>query len=475
MRLLVFIGLLAFACTASVAMAQTAPVKIWDIPFGTRIADLGSDFVDPACGTNGGPSGLKLASFGSYLDCPVEASGLREIWFRYEDVAEYIMLAYRNHHGAALNDYTTVLGQPAILSFLVDEEGAMRGYRIFTDPKAAASVRYEAHVIGAMLQPIIGRDWRCEDLPRDAAENDIEGIYLKSRCNFQNTELSATLETRFYLRAGQSAVDPATGQPQTNQFESSTHLEVRETAPFDVALAAAPKDFALGGKPGTAEARFLAGVTDDCPGCSLVDADLTRRNLTGADLAGANLDGANLHRAILRNADLSGAHLSKANLNLVEVTGTRFDRAIVENSVLYGARGSNVSFVGARLSELRMGDVDFRGADFSAAVMTGADLGGSRLNGARFGSAVLSGSYFYQARLLRADFAGATVEGANFGDALLDNAVLAHGNFAGSDFMGASLKYADLRNANMSGVRLTQAVLVGADRVGADFTDALMR
>lgn len=474
MRLPVLVGLLAMAWV-SPALAQSAPPKIWSIPFGTAIASLGPDFVDPACGTNGGPAGLKLASFARYSNCPVEEGGLREVWFRYEDVSEYIMRAYRNAHGAAVNSYNSVLGHPAILSFLVDGDGAVRGYRIFTDPKAAASVRYEAHVIGTMLQPIIGRGWNCVDLPRGEAENDIEGIYVKSRCNFDDARKTATVETRFFLRSGQTVVDPATGLPRSNQFESSTRLEVREVAPHAAAGSAPVAQAPVTGDPKSAEYRFLSGLTNDCPNCSLAAADLTRRDLTGADLSGADLDGASLHRAILRNADLSGAKLSKANLNLVEVTGARFDGAIIENSVLYAARGSNVSFVGARLSKVRMGDVDLRSADFSAATMLESDLGGSRLNGAKFVGATLSRSYLYQARLLRTDFTGATALGANLVDAVLDNALLAKSNFAGTDFMGASLRLVDLTDANMTDVRLTRATLVGADKEGADFTGAQLR
>src|SRR5947207_9332336 len=43
-------------------------------------------------------------------------------------------------------------------------------------------------------------------------------------------------------------------------------------------------------------AGFLAGNTNDCPGCNLAGAQLKRRNLAGANLSGANLSGASFHR-----------------------------------------------------------------------------------------------------------------------------------------------------------------------------------
>src|SRR5690349_22382649 len=59
------LGLLAIlAMTASAAHAQRTAPKIWDIKLGTPVAALPTnDFVDPACGTNGGPPARVLRSF----------------------------------------------------------------------------------------------------------------------------------------------------------------------------------------------------------------------------------------------------------------------------------------------------------------------------------------------------------------------------------------------------------------------------
>jgi len=69
------------------ARAQELATKIWDIKLGTPIAALPLEqFVDPACGTNGGPPSRVLAGFADFALCPLDkATGLHEIWFRYDD------------------------------------------------------------------------------------------------------------------------------------------------------------------------------------------------------------------------------------------------------------------------------------------------------------------------------------------------------------------------------------------------------
>ena len=89
------------------------------------------EFVDPACGTNGGPPGLRIGSFDEFQRCRAESSGLREIWFRYDDEDEYIARAARDPDAVARTNAMLVLGQPVALSLLVDQAGLMQGYRIF--------------------------------------------------------------------------------------------------------------------------------------------------------------------------------------------------------------------------------------------------------------------------------------------------------------------------------------------------------
>src|SRR5437762_7026348 len=142
---LAFILVCAVAGAAWGQLPQPLP-RIWDLQLGTPVSELPEDeFVDPACGTNGGPAGLRIGSFEQFERCRPESSGLREIWFRYDDEVEYIARAARDADAIARSNAMTVLGQPVLLSLLIDQAGLVRGYRIFTDPHAEAELRKDAY------------------------------------------------------------------------------------------------------------------------------------------------------------------------------------------------------------------------------------------------------------------------------------------------------------------------------------------
>ena len=65
----------------SAAPAQELPPKLWDIKLGIPISALPlKDFVDPACGTNGGPPARVLKGFEEFATCPVEqVTGLGDL------------------------------------------------------------------------------------------------------------------------------------------------------------------------------------------------------------------------------------------------------------------------------------------------------------------------------------------------------------------------------------------------------------
>jgi len=455
------------------AVAQSPP-KLWDIPLGTPITALGPEFVEPACGTDGGPAGTALAGFTDFARCTPDASGLHEIWFRYDDTLEYMALAYRNPVAAMQNRRTAINGQLAIMSLLADEAGAIRGYRIFTDPRAPERERYEAHVAAATFRALFGTAWNCTDLPRLPGEEPIEGTFVKQRCAIETATKMATVETHFYLKPGQKLLDPVTGKDSINAFASDARLEVIERQPYaDVTVAGVADPPALPAEASPAQ-RFLAGLSNDCPGCELAGADLRRRDLSDAKLSGANLTRAVLHRAKLRNADLSGAKLVEANLNAAELTLAKFAGADLSGAQLYAVRGSRPDFSRAELSGARLGELELRQANFAAARLVKVDLGGARLNDADFSGAVLTGSYFYRASLIRARLGQASAADSNFASAVLRDADLSGGNFHDTDFEGANLESADLSNAQLRHVRLSRANLRNAVTSGTVFTDSLM-
>ena len=218
---------LALLLTAPGAMAQSRP-KIWDMTFGTPVADLpDEEFVDPACGTNGGPPGQRLAGFEEFEKCRADATGLREVWFRYDDEEEYIARAARNPDAIARANTMVMLGQPIMLSLLADRAGRLQGYRIFTDPRADPDLRKDAYLIGQAFKARYGNDaWNCKDEPPAAGETPLEGIFIKQRCQKLAEGHQVTIESRHYYKPGQALIDPNTGASTVNQFESSARIEV---------------------------------------------------------------------------------------------------------------------------------------------------------------------------------------------------------------------------------------------------------
>ena len=218
---------LALVLLCDLALAQSRP-KIWDMKFGTPVGELpDEEFVDPACGTNGGPPGLRIAGFEEFEKCRAEPTGLREIWFRYDDEEEYIARAARNPDAVARANTMVMLGQPITLSLLLDRAGRLQGYRIFTDPRADPDLRKDAYLIGMAFKVRYGNDgWDCKDEPPAAGETPFDGIFVKQRCQKLADGHQVTVESRHYYKAGQALVDPNSGVSTVNQFESSARIEV---------------------------------------------------------------------------------------------------------------------------------------------------------------------------------------------------------------------------------------------------------
>jgi hypothetical protein len=205
-----------------------SPPKIWDVKLGTSVGELpDEEFVDPACGTNGGPPGLRIATFEQFERCNPEASGLREIWFRYDDEEEYIARAARDPDAIARANAMLVLGQPVLLSLLVDRAGLVQGYRIITDPRADPDLREDAYLLARAFKARFGADdWDCGDMQPNTGETPIDGEFVKQRCEKVFNGQQVTLESRHYHKPGQAQIDPNTGRLTVNQFESSTRFQI---------------------------------------------------------------------------------------------------------------------------------------------------------------------------------------------------------------------------------------------------------
>ena len=206
---------------------QDLPPKIWDIELGTPIKALPlKDFVDPACGTNGGPPARVLKGFEEFAVCPVErATGLREVWFRYDDEMEYVARARRS--GVLIRQYqaNSLAGQPIITSLLIDDAGLVQGYRIVNDPRVEGATRIAAFGIADLFKGMAGMGIPCTDLPPAEGERPINDLFVKEICESKTPEKVVRLESRHYYKPGQFAVDPNENRLTENQFESSARLE----------------------------------------------------------------------------------------------------------------------------------------------------------------------------------------------------------------------------------------------------------
>jgi hypothetical protein len=221
-------GLVAMCFAVDVAAAQDLPPKIWDIKLGIPISALPlKDFVDPACGTNGGPPARVLKSFEEFAMCPVEQStGLHEVWFRYDDEMEYVARARRS--GVLIRQYqaNSLAGQPIITSLLIDNAGLVQGYRIVNDPRVEGSTRIAAFNLADLFKGIAGMGMPCTDLPPAEGERPIDDLFIKEICELKTDDKVARVESRHYYKPGQFAVDPNENRLTENQFESSARIEV---------------------------------------------------------------------------------------------------------------------------------------------------------------------------------------------------------------------------------------------------------
>jgi hypothetical protein len=210
--------------------AGERPVRheIWDIKLGQAVADLPDDYIDYACGTNGGPPSTPLTAWKDFRRCRPEPSGLREVYFRYDDELEY--WAKANNLAPQMEQYigTKTYGFPINVSVLFGEDGIVRGLRVVTDPRDPTGDRDEAYLLRNFLNARFGReDWQCEDLPAEPGETPVSGVFIKQNCKKEiDGSTRATLATRYLRKPGQSQYDPHSGKETINQFDSNVRFEL---------------------------------------------------------------------------------------------------------------------------------------------------------------------------------------------------------------------------------------------------------
>jgi hypothetical protein len=215
---------------AGIARADDAPRRadVWSLKLGTPASALpNNDFIDYACGSNGGPPQEPLAGWSDYNKCKPEPNGLREVYFRYDDELEYWAKAHRARTLLAQYGGTKVLDFPVIVSGLFDSGGTLAGLRIVTDPQASPPERKQAYTLSNFFKARYGSEgWTCTDTPPAPGETPVGTLYINQRCTkLAKDNVRVVLETRFLRLPGQAEFSSG-GKLTVGQFESSTRLEL---------------------------------------------------------------------------------------------------------------------------------------------------------------------------------------------------------------------------------------------------------
>jgi hypothetical protein len=215
--------------SATASHAQIAPrFAIFDVQLGQPLSHIPQEeIVETACGTNGGPPGRPLVSLEEYTKCKPEASGLREVYFQYDDELEYWAKANELRVEAQLYAGTSVYAHPAIVSVLVDEAGIVQGIRIVTDPRAELRQRNLAVALRRFLLNRYGDGWDCMDRDPSGGETAFGGTYVNQACAIAGHEDgNLYLEAHYFRKKGQTQFNRSTREVNSSYFESSTRLEV---------------------------------------------------------------------------------------------------------------------------------------------------------------------------------------------------------------------------------------------------------
>ena len=155
------------------AVSQVRPnrTEVWDLTLGSPAEALPDAFTDYACGTNGGPPSTPLKNFRDFRRCRPEPSGLREVYFRYDDELEY--WAKANDLPMEVEKYsgTKAYGFPVVVSALFSDSSVLAGLRIVSDPRDTSRSREELDRLPEQPQK----------LGRRVGERVDEGAGLKHR------------------------------------------------------------------------------------------------------------------------------------------------------------------------------------------------------------------------------------------------------------------------------------------------------
>jgi hypothetical protein len=232
-------------CTGTAAAQELRRATVWDLKLGQPIAAQPSadEYRGFACGSNGGPPRQRLTGWRDFARCPAEPSGLREVYFEYDDEYEYIARAKDLEREVARWAGTTELAFPVIVSALFDGSGVLTGIRIVTDPRPEHRIettdsdlrkRDDAYLFGGRMAARFDIDAKrdCTASPPAEGESAVGGLFIKQSCERVDAERGRkiALKVNYFRKPGQSAFNPQMPTQLTEgQFESSARLEVLVT------------------------------------------------------------------------------------------------------------------------------------------------------------------------------------------------------------------------------------------------------
>ncbi len=183
-RWLVLFAATAFAALPAAAQERPKRLTIWDIHLGEAANAIPDEYVNYACGTDGGPPSIPLPNFTAFAKCRPDKDGLHEVYFEYDDELEYEARALNDPVAIRMYAGTTAFEFPIVASLLFDDAGRVMGERMVTDPRQhLARDRIEFWELANFLRQRFGDNgWECKDLPVEEGEGPVGSRFIKNRC-----------------------------------------------------------------------------------------------------------------------------------------------------------------------------------------------------------------------------------------------------------------------------------------------------
>jgi hypothetical protein len=231
--------------TAPAASQPASRATIWDLKLGAPIAEQPppAAFRAFACGSNGGAPRAPLTGWADFKRCPAEPSGLREVYFEYDDELEYIARARDDERGISRWAGTHEVTFPVIVSALFDDGGVLRGVRMATDARpehrnditeANRKKRDDAYTLAGVMASRfnINPAHDCEATPPAEGESSVGSLFVKRVCERIDGGRRIVVRANLFRKPGQSGYNPQLPTQLTQgQFESSARVEIYQTGP----------------------------------------------------------------------------------------------------------------------------------------------------------------------------------------------------------------------------------------------------